>query len=114
MRLAHRNPNESEQALGILQRTLYVATSMQLTFFSYRFAAEVLDSPEFIDKKNDHRPNLQGLGSASTARAEAAPTSARYDIHPDQKALNVALNNRFKEKEWECQPFVTNDRVTKI
>ena len=94
--------------------TLYVANSMQLTFFSYRFAAEVLDSPEFIDKRNDIIQIFTNLKVPQLPKPKQRPRAPGMTFTTDQKALNVALNDRFKEKEWECQPFVTNDRVTKI
>jgi hypothetical protein len=28
--------------------------------------------------------------------------------------MNVLLNDEFKKKGWECQPFVTEDKVTEI
>ena len=111
LRQADGNPGRH---LEFRTGTLYVANSMQLTFFSYRFAAEVLDSPEFIDKKNDIIQIFTNLKVPQLPKPKQRPRAPGMTFTTDQKALNVALNNRFKEKEWECQPFVTNDRVTKI
>ena len=113
-RSAEAREHESEQTLGIPQGTLYVSTSMQLTFFSYRFASEVLDSPEFIDKKNDIVQVFTDLEVPQRPKPKQRPRAPGMTFTTNQKALNVALNNRFKAREWQCQPPVTNDRVTKI
>ncbi len=84
------------------------------TFFSYRFAAEVLDSPEFIGKKNEIVQIFTDLKVPQRPKPKQRPRTPGMTFTTNQKALNVALNNRFKAKEWECQPLVTNDRITKI
>lgn len=89
---------------------------MQITQFSYRFASEVLDSPSFLDKKNDIFQILTGIKEAPPLATTKVRTrnSVTRTFTTDQKALNTQLDTLFLERGWDCQPLVTNDGVTKI
>ena len=90
--------------------------SMQITPYSYRFASEVLDSAPFIQLKTDVLEILTGItiipGPATPkTRVRDGKT---WNFITNQKALNTVLDGLFLEREWACQPPVTNDGVTKI
>jgi hypothetical protein len=88
---------------------------VKLTTYSYRFAAEVLNSPAFKSERKDiedifgsikvpqlNPPKLRTRGGKSMTFTTA------------QKDLNVLLNDEFEKKGWDCQPNVTEDKVTGI
>lgn len=89
---------------------------MQITPYSYRFASEVLDSAGFLPLKTDV---LEILASVQEIPAPAKPKTRErngkiWNFTTDQKALNRLLDDKFLEREWLCQPPVTNDKVTGI
>lgn len=93
-----------------------MAAIMQITTYSYRFASEVLDSTGFLPLKTDV---LEILRSVRKIPAPAKPKLRARDgkvwnFTTDQKALNKVLDAKFLEREWLCQPPVTNDKVTAI
>lgn len=88
---------------------------MKLTTYSYRFAAEVLSSPAFKSERKD----IEGiLGSIKVPQLNPPKLRTRggkqMTFTTAQKDLNVLLNEEFKKKGWECQPFVTEDKVTGV
>ena len=89
---------------------------MQITEYSYRFASEVLESPGFLPLKTDV---LEILANVQDIPAPTKPKTRNRDgktwnFTTDQKALNKVLNGMFLEREWLCQPRVTDDKVTAI
>jgi len=88
---------------------------VNLTAYSYRFAAEVLNSPGFKKERRD----IEGIFSAIVV-PQLKPPKLRtrggktMTFTTAQKDLNVLLNDEFKKKGWDCQPYVTEDKVTGI
>lgn len=89
---------------------------MQITEFSYRFASEVLDSPGFLPLKNDVLEILTGVQDIPAPKKPKTRTrdGRIWNFTTDQTALNKLLDGKFLEREWLCQPRVTNDNVTAI
>lgn len=89
---------------------------MQVTEFSYRFASEVLASPGFLPLKTDVLEILTGIQEIPAPKKPKTRTrdEKTWTFTTDQTALNKILDGKFLEREWLCQPRVTNDRVTAI
>jgi len=92
-----------------------VVGSVKLTTYSYRFASEVLSSRAF--KKE--RKEIEDIFKSIVVPQLNPPKSRTRDgktmtFTTAQKDLNTLLNDEFKAKGWDCQPFVTEDRVTGI
>ena len=89
--------------------------SVKLTTYSYRFAAEVLNSPAF---KKERRNIEEIFGSIVVPQLDPPKLRTRggktMTFTTAQKDLNVLLNDEFKAKGWDCQPYVTEDKVTGI
>lgn len=89
---------------------------MQITPYSYRFASEVLDSPGFEPLKQDITQIFANI--QEVPQLDPPKTRHRGNRHmvftTDQGALNELLDERFQQREWACQPLVTNDGVTNI
>ena len=88
---------------------------MKLYPFSYRFADEVLDSPQFRRQKRD----IIGILKSVTVPKLATPKktrsrNTRMAFTTDQKSLNVILDEAFVDRGWELHPLVTEDKKTKI
>jgi len=89
---------------------------MKFISYSYRFGAEVLESPAFRDLKNDvlhifrDLQNVPQLNPVKT-RKRAGKTMT---FTTNQKGLNALLDEEFEKKGWEVHPLVTNDKVTNI
>lgn len=88
---------------------------MKLYPFSYRFADEVLDSPQFRRQKRD----IIGILKSVTVPKLATPKktrsrNTRMAFTTDQKSLNVILEEAFVDRGWELHPLVTEDKKTKI
>lgn len=88
---------------------------MKLYPFSYRFADEVLDSPQFRQLKRD----ITGILKTIDVPALAVPKKPRsrnkgMSFTTDQKLLNLLLEKAFVERGWQLHPLVTGDRKTKI
>lgn len=92
-----------------------LVAAVNLTAYSYRFAAEVLNSPGFKKERRD----IEGIFSAIVV-PQLKPPKLRtrggktMTFTTAQKDLNVLLNDEFKKKGWDCQPYVTEDKVTGI
>jgi hypothetical protein len=88
---------------------------VQLTTYSYRFAAEVLSSPAFVRERQDIE---QIFGSITVPQLNPPKLRTRggktWTFTTSQKGLNVALNTEFEARGWDCQPPVTEDKVTGI
>jgi hypothetical protein len=90
-------------------------TSVKLTSFSYRFAAEVLNSRAFRRERNDIVEILTDITAPQLKSPKTRPRGRRTMVFTtDQQALNDLLDAEFLVREWECQPLVTNDEVTGI
>jgi hypothetical protein len=95
---------------------------VKLTTFSYRFADEVLSSPAFIEQRNDIEEILTKfvvpqLAKPKVRRRKNKKTGAiikEMIFTTDQQRMNDVLDEDFKAKEWDCQPLVTQDKVTGI
>jgi hypothetical protein len=89
---------------------------MQMTFYSYRFASEVLDSQAFSDLKNDVVEvftSIHEVPQLNPPKARKRGGKAMI-FTTDQLALNVLIDTLFKDRGWECKPLVTADKVTNI
>lgn len=89
---------------------------MKVTEFSYRFAAEVLGSPAFLPLRNDVMEilaSIQNIPAPKKPKTRNRKTKS-WNFTTDQKALNKLMDGLFKERGWQCQPPVTNDKVTGI
>jgi hypothetical protein len=94
---------------------------VQLITYSYRFAAEVLNSPAFKNERKDIEdiftkfavPQLT-QAKERTRKNKKTGTSKSWTFTTSQKQMNVLLNAEFKAKGWDCQPYVTEDKVTGI
>ncbi|MBI1740108.1 MAG: hypothetical protein HYR57_04410 [Candidatus Koribacter versatilis] len=84
---------------------------MKLTTYSYRFAAEVLNSPAF---KRERKDIVDILTSIKVPQLNPPKLRTRggktMTFTTAQKDLNVLLNDEFKAKGWDCQPYVTKTR----
>jgi len=88
---------------------------MQLKSLSYRFGSEVLDSPGFSDLKKDIVEIFKKTDVPTLAKTKVRKRGgATMKFTTDQKALNKLLDTAFKARGWECQPPVTEDKVTNI
>lgn len=89
--------------------------------FSYRFAEEVLNSPAFIQERKDIEeifskfivPQLT-KPKIRTRKNKKTGVSKTWTFTTSQKQMNILLNAEFKAKDWSCQPYVTEDKVTGI
>src|ERR1700735_4755733 len=93
-----------------------IIVTMQMTFFSYRFASEVLDSPGFLQLKTEVIEILASIQDIPGPKKAKTRTRGKnsWNFTTDQKALNKVLDAKFLEREWSCQPPVTADKVTNI
>lgn len=118
--LAHERPcrnSAPDYPLGLLDPCVYLASIVELTNFSYRFGSEVLDSAAFADKKADIIEILTELKKdvpQLTRPKKVRARGAGKIFTTDQRALNAVLDELFRARGWECQPPVTNDKVTKL
>lgn len=89
---------------------------MQITPYSYRFASEVLDSPGFLQLKTDVLEIISSVQEIPTPDKPKVRNrdGKTWNFTTDQKKLNKVLDAKFEEREWACQPLVTNDGVTGI
>jgi len=88
---------------------------VQLKFMNYRFANEVLDSPEFKDCKKEI---LDVLSQASVPKLHRSKTRKRrgktFTFTTDQKTFNEYFKREFGKRGWEISPRITDNGVTKI
>ena len=88
---------------------------MQLTTYSYRFAAEVLSSAAFRRERKDIEEIFKSIEVPQLDPPKFRTRSGKtWTFTTSQKNLNVLLNTEFKARGWECQPFVTEDKLTGI
>jgi hypothetical protein len=88
---------------------------VQLTTFSYRFAEELMNSPAFKKERKD----IEGIFKSIKVPQLNPPKlrtrgGKQMTFTTSQKNLNVLLDDEFKAKGWDCQPPVTQDKVTGI
>lgn len=94
---------------------------MQLTTYSYRFAAEVLNSPAFAAQRDEI---IDILSNSEVPLLDPPKTRTRKDkktgkvqswtFITSQKKLNDLFDQEFEKRGWQCQPPVTEDKVTGI
>ena len=94
---------------------------MQVIWFSYRFAAEVMNSPAFVRERDEI---LAIFKEIAVPQLDPPKRRNRKDKRTgkvktmvfltDQQALNTLLNLEFERLGWECQPPVTEDKKTGI
>src|ERR1700736_5091269 len=82
---------------------------------SYRFAAEVLNSPAFKSQRKD----IENIFTSIVVPQPKPPKlrtrgGKQMTFTTAQKNMNALLNDEFKKKGWDCQPLVTKDNVTGI
>lgn len=88
---------------------------MRLTTYSYRFAEEVLNSPAFKSERKDIEDIFTSIVVPQLNPPKLRTREGKtMTFTTAQKDLNVLLNDEFKKKDWECQPPVTEDKVTGI
>jgi hypothetical protein len=103
--------------LGLRIRNPVTMTSvMKLTTYSYRFAAEVLASPAFLQLREDVMEIFQKIEAAPRLKKIKTRTRSgkAMEFTTDQKGFNALLDTEFKARDWEVHPLVTNDGVTNI
>jgi Restriction endonuclease BglII len=89
---------------------------VELSIFSYRFADEILEAPQFRNAKKElidilRRTPVIPLETAKPPRREG------YRGQPfttDQTAMNRWFDGEFKLKSWEYHPDITGDGVTRL
>ncbi len=92
-----------------------VCDRMKLTTYSYRFAAEVLNSPAFQRERKEIEDIFGGITVPQLNPPKLRTRSGKtMTFTTSQKNLNTLLNTEFKSRGWDCQPFVTEDKVTGI
>ena len=82
----------------------------------YRFANEILDSPQFANSKEQI---FQTIGEIEEVPLLRTPKTRTRDgrtriFTTDQIALNNIFKNKFASRDWEVSPRITNDDVTQI
>jgi len=94
---------------------------VQLTTFSYRFAAEVLNSPAFCKERDEiiqvlakNRVPLLDPPKTRTRTDKRTGKTQTWTFITSQKKLNDLFDDEFEKRGWECQPTVTSDKVTGI
>jgi len=88
---------------------------VRLKSYSYRFGEEVLDSPLFQRQKEEIVEILRAIEAPILSPPKKRTRNKKEMIfRTDQKELNLVLNRNFEERGWECQPPVTQDRITGI
>jgi hypothetical protein len=94
---------------------------VKLTRFSYRFADEVLNSPAFIEERKDIEEILTKFVVPKLAKPKIRTrinkktgVSKTWTFTTSQTQMNTLLDAEFEAKGWDCQPPVTQDKVTGI
>jgi hypothetical protein len=88
---------------------------VNLTTYSYRFAAEVLNSPAFVRERKDIEDIFKSIVVPQLNPPKLRTRDGKQmTFTTAQKNMNVLLNDEFKKKGWDCQPFVTEDKKTGI
>ena len=89
---------------------------MLLATHSYRYAAEILEAPQFRAAKVELFNILTRTPVLALAQPKP-PRRAGFHGKPfttDQKAINRWFDAEFKSKDWEYHPDITGDRVTQL
>lgn len=89
---------------------------MELAVFSYRFAEEILEAPQFIQTKRE-LIDILGRTPVIPLGAPKPPRRASYQGKPfttDQGAMNRWFDKEFAAKGWEHHPDITGDNVTRL
>lgn len=88
---------------------------MKLTTYSYRFAIEVLSSKAFEKEMNEI---IEILTTSEVPLLDPPKTRERdgkkWTFITSQKKINTLFDVEFEKRGWECQPPVTQDKVTGI
>ncbi len=81
----------------------------------YRFANEILNSPQFADSKEQI---FQTIREIKVPQLNPPKTRTRggksWVFTTDQKELNRRFKEKFESLGWEVSPRITNDEITKI
>ncbi len=89
---------------------------MLLATYSYRYAAEILEAPQFKDARSELFDILERTPVLKLAGPKP-PRRGGYRGKPfttDQKAINKWFDAQFKLKGWEYHPDITADAVTRL
>ena len=88
---------------------------MRLHFLNYRFANEILDSPQCKAIKEEV---LDILTKATVPRLPRPKKRTRhgkkYTFTTDQTAFNEYFEREFSMRGWEVSPRITENKTTKI
>lgn len=88
---------------------------MKLTFFSYRFAQEVLDSPHYRPLLRELRSVLGGVITPQLASPKSRTRAGKtYTFPVDQKALNKLIEVELGVRGWELYPWIVSDKGTQL
>lgn len=95
--------------------------SVKLTTYSYRFAIEVLSSKAFekemneiVDVLSKSKVPLLNPPKTRTRKQKKTGRVQTFTFVTSQKKLNDLFDEEFEKRGWECQPPVTQDKVTGI
>jgi hypothetical protein len=88
---------------------------VNLKFYSYRFAEEVLASDPFRPIRDDILTILQNSPVPRLPEPKIRNRSGKtYVFTVDQGALNEHLDSEFKKRGWELQPWIVGDKGTQL
>lgn len=79
---------------------------MNLTFYSYRFAEEVLASPVFKDSRDEAYDILTRLPPIQRGQPPHSNRQSGTNFPVDQNAMNRWLDTEFVPKGWELHPRI--------
>lgn len=88
--------------------------AMKLSYFSYRFASEVLASKAFRQLRKDVVDAFTAIQNIPTPKKPKTRTRGgkTRTFTTNAVALNQAIDALFKERKWDFHPSVTNDKAT--
>lgn len=88
---------------------------MNLSFYSYRFAEEVLASDAYRALRDEILGILNAAPVPRLAKPKTRTRAGRtYIFTVDQGALNRYLDGEFKGRGWELQPWIVEDKGTQL
>ncbi|NPV49788.1 MAG: hypothetical protein HPY60_01130 [Candidatus Methanofastidiosum sp.] len=88
---------------------------MKLKFYSHRFAEEVLKSPKYIDYYNMVISIFENCPVFILDKPKYRHRGRKNLIFTtDQSKINDYVKERFRLYNWEIEPLITNDDLTKI
>lgn len=88
---------------------------MKCQFFNYRFADEVLSSPQYSVLRQEILGVLNGTAVPLLPSPKTRTRAGRtMSFTTDQQALNKLLTKAFEARSWQSGPSITNDKRTKL